>query len=125
MGKGLQSKQEQQYETKRNKVLQAEADSLIGRIPPATEQRIEIACSSSDLLPGATLVARPSSDGEFVEFLQGETVRGTTERAIAEQMGVALESTLFQVVSNEDGVACLRVLPLDRKRLRPLVDGDV
>lgn len=124
MGKGHQKKREEQHETKQNAVLEQEMDDLIARVPPVTERRIELVSSTDGLGRGDALTARVSKDGKLVEFRRGESVCGTTDLAIAEELDVVLEGTLFEVVSHEDQILSLRVLPVDRKRFRPPVDDD-
>ncbi len=124
MGKGLQRKQEEQFEYLQNESWREAADELLARIPPEKEHVLEVLSHSCLPADAQTLIARPTSDGKSIEFLHGDVVCGTSDVAIVNELGLPLAATLFAVVSDKDDVLTLRICPVDRKRFRPSVEDD-
>jgi hypothetical protein len=127
MGIGEQRRREAQEESMENRRMKEEAegaDTLVGLTAPKTKPLLS--AISTNMLPLGEKTVRPrvSSDGEWVEFLNGETVCGRVQVDIAQDAGSPLDATYFEVLSDDDDVLKLRAQTLDRRSLRPQVEDE-
>lgn len=117
-------KREEQWRCQINREHERSANDLIAQIPPERERLVEVRSMGGAVPAGAELSARLSDDGSSVEFLRGETVCGRANPEVIAQLGAPVEATLFQTIEDQNGVLCLRALPLDRRSFRPPIKDD-